>query len=878
MRKLLLIYIGLIVTLAVNAQEFPDSLRQTGRQLDDTTGFYLLLRDTTLNGDLTPIDTLQAKSDPKIVLEATIEYDARDSIIFDVELQRVFLYGAGMVKYMKIELTADYILLNLDSREVYAEGMPDSTGTIIGKPVFQDGSERFEAGSLRYNFETGKGIITDVVTEQGEGFVHSERAKRISADAFILQQGKYTTCDADHPHFYLYLSKAKVVSNNKIITGPSYMVLEDFPLYFPIIPFGYFPSSPRYSSGILVPSYGEEANRGFFLREGGYYWAANDYFDLSLRGDIYSKGSWASKLHSNYRVRYRFSGGLDFRYAVNIYGERGLDNYRRSPQFQVMWSHSQDAKANPSRNFSANVNFSTSGYDKQNALSSESYLRTQKSSSISYAKRWENSPLSMSANLRHSQNSMDTTITLALPEMTFNVAKIYPLRMKNRVGQAQWYEKFGFSYSANMRNTITAKEYELLQKSFATDWKNGIQHSLPISLPNFNLIKFINVSPGISYNEQWYFKSIEKSYVPDQIFYDERGRETHVKTDTIAGLKRNYQYAYSLSASTNLYGMYMPLSSNSRIKGIRHKMTPSLGFSYNPDFGDPRFGFWRDVQVDSTGRTEPYSIFEGGLYGTSSRGAAGNISLSISNNVEMKVADLSDTTDVNKTKKVKLIDNLSVSTSYNMIADSLNLSPINIRGRTTIQGVGINFGTTINPYVTNSRGQVINQYAWSQNSGLAKLGSIANTNLSFGMQFNSKQGQRESDAARQAVEEDNLLPGDFRDYADFNIPWTFGFDYSFNYNRPNPNEKARISQTLNLRGSITLTKQWRINMNTNYDISARAFSFTNFSVYRDLHCWEMSLNFVPFGNMKSYSFNLNARTSMLKDLKISKQRSFFDNF
>ena len=878
MRKLLVIYIGLILTLAANAQEFPDSLRQSGRQLDDTTGFYLLLRDTTIIGEDIPMDTLQAKKEPNIVLEATIEYDARDSIIFDVELQRVFLYGAGMVKYMEIELTADYILLNLESREVYAEGVPDSTGTIIGKPVFQDGSERFESGTLRYNFETSKGIITEVVTEQGEGFVHSERAKRISADAFILQQGKYTTCDADHPHFYLYLSKAKVVSNNKIITGPSYMVLEDFPLYFPVIPFGYFPSSPRYSSGILVPSYGEEANRGFFLREGGYYWAANDFFDLSLRGDIYSKGSWASKLHSNYRVRYRFSGGLDFRYAVNIYGERGLDNYRRSPQFQVMWSHSQDAKANPTRNFSANVNFSTSGYDKQNALSSESYLRTQKSSSISYAKRWENSPLSMSANLRHSQNSMDTTITLSLPERTFNVAKIYPLRMKNRVGQAQWYEKFGFSYSANMRNTITAKEYELLQKSFATDWKNGVQHNLPISLPNFNLFKFINVSPGISYNEQWYFKSIEKSYFPDQVFTDERGRTSHVKTDTIAGLKRNYQYAYSLSASTNLYGMYMPLSSNSRIKGIRHKITPSLGFSYNPDFGDPRFGFWRTVQVDSTGRTEPYSIFEGGLYGTPGRGAAGNISLSISNNLEMKVADLSDTTDVNKTKKVKLIDNFSVNTSYNMIADSLNLSPINIRGRTTIQGVGINFGTTINPYATNSRGQVINQFAWTQNSGLAKLGNIANTNLSFGMQFNSKQGQRESDAARQAVEDDNLLPGDFRDYADFNIPWTFGFDYSFNYNRPNPNEKARISQTLNLRGSVTLTKQWRINMNTNYDITARAFSFTNFSVYRDLHCWEMSLNFVPFGNMKSYSFNLNARTSMLKDLKISKQRSFFDNF
>jgi hypothetical protein len=669
-----------------------------------------------------------------------------------------------------------------------------------------------------------------------------------------------------------------VISNNKIITGPAYMVLEDFPLYFPVIPFGYFPSSPTYSSGILVPSYGEEANRGFFLREGGYYWAANEYFDVSARGDIYSKGSWGAKLHTNYRARYRFSGGFDFRYSVNVYGERGLDTYTKSPQFQVMWSHSQDAKANPSRTFSANVNFSTSGYDKQNSLSAESYLRTQKSSSISYAKRWENTPFNMSANFRHSQNSTDTTLTLSLPELTFNMAKIYPLKFKNRIGSAKWYEKFGFSYSSNMRNTITAKEYEILKKSFATDWKNGIQHNLPISLPNFNLLKFINMSPSFSYNEKWYFKSIEKSYFADQAFMDERGRMSNVRIDTITGLKRNYQYAYSLSATTNIYGMYMPVNTNSRIKGIRHKMTPQLSFSYNPDFGDPKFGFWKEVQVDSTGRMEQYSIFEGGIYGATGRGAAGMVSFSLSNNVEMKVADLKDTTATSEFKKVKIIDNLSFNTSYNLIADSFNLSPISIRGRTTIQGVGINFGSMLDPYMTNNRGQRINQYAWNHNKGFARLGRLVNSNVSFGMQFDSKKGQKESDDARESIEEDNVLPGDFRDYVDFNIPWNFGFDYSFSYNRPNPNEKARITQTLNLRGSVTLTDKWRINMNTNYDISAKAFSFTNFSIYRDLHCWEMSLNFVPFGYMKSYSFTLNARTSMLKDLKVSKQRSFYDNF
>ena len=861
-RKLYICMLFFLVALITTAQERPDSLRRAAYELDDTTGFYLLLRDTTYSEGIMPADSLDAETTDEVVIEAPIDYTARDSIIFSLDGQRVYMYGESRVKYMTIELNAAHIILDLETKEVYAEGIPDSVGVLSGKPIFQDGPEKFESKTLRYNFQTQKGIITDVVTVQGEGFIHSARAKKISKDAFILQKGKYTTCDADHPHFYLNLSRAKIVSNNKIITGPAYMVLEDFPLYFPVIPFGYFPSSPRYSSGILVPSYGEEANRGFFLREGGYYWAANDYFDLSVRGDIYSKGSWASKMHTNYRARYRFSGGLDFRYAVNVYGERGLDTYTRSPQFQIMWSHSQDAKANPSRNFSANVNFSTSGYDKQNALSADTYLRTQKSSSISYAKRWENTPFNMSANFRHSQNSTDTTITLSLPELTFNVAKIYPLKFQNRVGSARWYEKFGFSYSANMRNTITAKENELMQKSLATDWKNGIQHNLPISLPNFNLLRHINISPSFSYSERWYFKSLEKTYYADQTFRDERGRISHIKTDTITGLKRNYQYAYSLSATTNLYGMYIPTNPNSKVQGIRHKITPQLSFSYSPDFGDPKYGFWKEVQVDSTGRVEHYSIFDGGIYGFSGRGAAGMVSFSLSNNVEMKVLETRDTTAANKYKKVKLIDNLSLNTSYNMIADSFNLSPISVRGRTTIQGVGVNFGTMIDPYVTNSRGQRINEYAWTQNKGLAKIGRLTNANLSFGMQFDSKKGQRGSEAARESIEDDNLLPGDFQDYVDFNIPWNFGFDYSFNYTRPNPNDNARITQTINLRGSVTLTENWRINMNTNYDISAKAFSFTNFSVYRDLHCWEMSLNFVPFGYMKSYSFTLNARKSI----------------
>jgi len=459
------------------------------------------------------------------------------------------------------------------------------------------------------------------------------------------------------------------------------------------------------------------------------------------------------------------------------------------------------------------------------------------------------------------------------------MAKFYPFKPKNRVGPPKWYENFGINYSANMRNTITAKEKDILKQNILTDWQNGIQHNIPISLPNFNLFKYINMSPSVSYNERWYFSHIEKSYFPNRTFTDKYGVQSHVKTDTLMGLKRSYQYAYSVSASTNIYGMFVPGNPKSRIKGIRHKISPSLSFSYNPDFGARRFGFWKQVQKDSTGAMLDYTIFDGAIYGYAGQGAAGNVSFSVNNNLEMKVLDTKDTTGTNKFKKVNLIDNFSFGTSYNLIADSLNLSPVSIRGRTTVKGVGINFGTTLNPYNTDKNGNTINEYMWNHSHGLGKLGRLVNANLSFGMQFNSKKGKNEADKAKETIEnKDEQLPGDYTGYVDFNIPWDFGFDYTFNYMRTNPYKSGTFTQTVNLRGSLSLTEKWKINMNTNFDVMARQFSYTSFSVFRDLHCWEMSLNFVPFGRMKSYSFTLNARTSVLKDLKVSKQRSFYDNY
>lgn len=868
-----------------------------------------LLQDTVMDisiqQDSIVADSLQLAEADSVkqkapLIDAPIVYNAEDSMIVSLDGQNVFLYNNAKVTYQNIELTAYYIELDLETKEIYAEGIPDSTGAMTQKPVFKQGSEEYESETMRYNFETEKAFITKVVSKQGEGFIHSDRTKKIGEEVFITEDAKYTTCDADHPHFYLQLSKAKVISNKKIITGPAYMVLEDFPIYFPFLPFGYFPNSPTYSSGILIPKYGEENNRGFFLRDGGYYWAASEYFDLAVQGDIYSKGSWGTRMKTNYKKRYKFNGGFGFDYAINKYGEESQDTYSKSKQFKLTWTHSQDAKANPNQTFSASVNLSSSGYDKQNAYNTSDYLTTTKQSSISFSRRFENTPFNMSVNLRHSQNTRDSTMSLSLPEMTFSMAKVYPFRKKTRSGKMKFYEKFGINYTANMKNTISAHESEILSSSFATDWKNGIRHNLPISFPSFALFKYVNFSPGISYNEKWYFKKYDYQYVAGADFSNNpSGIPSTVRVDTITGLNRVYDYSYSVSSSTNIYGMFMPRNPNSRIKGIRHKMTPSISFAYRPDFGQDKFGYWKEVQVDEEGATRYLDVNSGGVYGGSpGRGESGSISFSLSNNLEMKVLETSDSTKTEgeqKFKKVKLIDNLGISSSYDLIADSLNLAPFRIQARTTVAGVSINMGTTVDPYMLDENYRKVHRYAWNERSGLGKLGRVTNANLSFGMTFNSKKNKEDNqnDAnnggeaigddqnldPNQAPEPEPVIPSIYDNYVDFDMPWDFGFDYSLNYtgaSRAYPN--GRVSQTIGVRGNISITEKWKASMNTNFDIEAGEFSFTTFNLTRDLHCWAMSFNFVPFGFRKSYSFTISAKSTMLADLKLQKQQSHYDNF
>lgn len=843
--------------------------------------------DTLLADSLTVMNVDTLKQD-KPVIDDPINYSAEDSMIVSLDGQKVLLYNNAQVSYQNIELEAYYIELDLETKEIYAEGVVDTTGELTQKPMFRQGSEEYESETMRYNFDTEKAFITKVVSAQGEGFIHSDRTKKIGEEVFITEKAKYTTCDADHPHFYLHLTKAKVISNKKIVTGMAYMVLEDFPIYFPFLPFGYFPNNPTYSSGILIPKYGEENNRGFFLRDGGYYWAASEYFDLAVQGDIYSKGSWGSRIKTNYKKRYKFGGSFSFDYAINKYGEEGLDTYSKSKQFKVMWTHTQDAKANPNQTFSASVNLSSSGYDKQNAYTTSDYLTTTKSSSISYSRKFENTPFNMSANLRHSQNTKDSTMNLSLPEMTFSMAKVYPFRRKNRSGKMRFYEKFGINYTGNLKNSISAKESEILGSSFSKDWKNGIRHNLPIAFPSFNLFKYVNFSPGISYNEKWYFKKFDYTYVEGGEF--ENGRSdvpATVRIDTITGLNRVYDYAYSVSASTNIYGTFVPLNKNSKIKGIRHKMTPTVSFSYRPDFGQEKFGYHQLVQVDEDGNEKYFDVNHGGVFGGSpGKGESGSISFGLSNNLEMKVVDTRDSTKTDeeqKYRKVKLIDNLSISSSYNLIADSLNLAPFSVRARTTVAGVNINMGTTLDPYMVDEDFRKIHKYTWNERSGFGKLGRVTRANLSFGMNFKSKSDKKKKAEngdrpENEEAESEVPLPAIYDSYMDFSMPWDLGFDYSLNYtgkSASNPN--GRVTQTLGVRGNISITEKWKLSANTNFDIEAGEFSFTTFNLTRDLHCWNMSFNFVPFGFRKSYSFTISASSSMLQDLKIQKQQSHYDN-
>lgn len=840
---------------------------------DTTTREKIILTDTTaMAQDTLAQDSLQAKP----LFNDIVNYSADDSIKFTIPTKEMFLYKNGYVKYLSTELKADSISLDMAKNEAYASGIKDTAGVMVGKPQFKDGTQEFESLDLKYNFKTGKGFVKEIVTQQGEGYIQGKLTKRMSDSIYCVKDGWYTTCDQhDHPHFYIRMSKAKLIKDKKVVSGFANLYIEDVPLPL-AIPFGFFPITKKGTSGVLMPSYGEERMRGFNLKDGGYYWFISDYVDLAVTGTIYTNGSWGLNLGSNYRKRYKFNGNFNFSMSRNHTSEKGTPDYSESKDWALRWTHSQDAKANPYTTFSASVDMSSASNNYYNSTSINDIANQRKQSSISWSKKWPDKPFSITAGFTHNQNSRDTSISLSFPNVNFRVSQIYPLRRKERVGKMKWYENIGFTYNAELKNTIQTKESELGKsfKHIARDWQNGFQHSIPLST-SINLAKDLSLSPSINYKGVAYLSSIRKgNWVTDSTMPN----YGYIPIDTIYGLHYAHNYTTSLSLSYNptIYGMYQ-FKPDSRVFAIRHVIRPSASVSYAPNLGiDPK-NYWK-TYLDKNGVEQKYSIFEGKLYGTptgSERSQqSGSLNLSIDNNVEMKVRNEADTTGENQYTKVKLLESFRIASSYNFFADSMRWSTIQLSARTKIikDRVNINVTGTLDPYAINANAVRINKY----NGGIGRLTRVS---ASSGIQFSSDNGKKKE-------EKNERLNGHYDDYVDFDVPWSISLDYTFSFSKSysrNPAEGAKhplstntISQMVRINGDFSLTPKWKLGYSTGYDFQQKEVTATSFNISRDLHCWEMTFSCIPFGTHQSYNFQINVRSSLLQDLKLMKKDSWYD--
>ncbi|MEA2107540.1 MAG: putative LPS assembly protein LptD [Bacteroidota bacterium] len=840
----------------------------------------------TSEQDLFTKDSItKTKSDN--VIETQVIYNAKDSIVLSRDQKKVYLYKEAQIKYGDVVLEADFIEYDQEKNVVFARGVEDSTGTLVGKPVFTEKTDKFEAKTIKYNFQTKKGYIEEVFTEEEQGYLHSELTKKLDDNNFLMKNGKYTTCDdPDHPHFYLSISKAKVIPGEKIISGYSYLVLEDLPLYFIGIPFGYFSSQNEQSSGIIIPAYGEDNSLGFFLRDGGYYFGISDKMDLSITGEFYSLGTWGTDLNYRFKKRYKFSSNLSASYKETVKSEQGLPDYFKSNDFSIRWSHTQDPKANPTTSFNASVNFNSSSYDKLHSRDVQDLNRNTKNSSISFSKSWPGTPFRLNADLRGSQNSKTNNVDLTLPVITFDMSRQYPFRRKNPSGKTKWYEDIEVQYSSKLENKISTKDSLLFTDTKFSDFKNGFQHNIPVST-NFKLLKHFNLSPRLQYTGILYPNYVHRYWDPN--YYNE-DKDTYgaVITDTISEIKyaQLFEPSISLSVGPNIYGTFRSKNPESKIIALRHVLTPSASISYRPDMGNMVSQYYDTYKIFQGGEYKEieYSKFDNGLYRfPSAPGQNGTISLGLNNNLEMKVRNDKDTS--NTEKKVKLLESLRFSSGYDIFADSLHWNPITISGRTALleNKIKINFGATVNPYAINEDGNVYNAFEWSKSGNIGRL-TRADFSLDFSFKSSEKGESENSNASGTSMfDEEYYQNPDMADYqqqitnyVDFDIPWNFSANYKFVFSKPE--HESKVTQTLSVSGDFSLTPKWKISFRTNYDLTENELSTTSINIHRDLHCWEMRLSWIPVGLRQSYSFQINVKASTLRDfLKLPKRKSWYDN-
>jgi len=755
-------------------------------------------------------------------LNDKIKYLAKDSIIYDLENNILKLYNESFVKYENIELYAYYIYIDYDKNILFAEGKKDSLGNYFQNPIFIESNKKYKSQTIKYNFKSKKGITTNLITQEGESFLHGEKVKKSVDNTHYLSKGMYTTCDLEEPHFYIKSNKIKLIENEKIISGPANLVISEIqtPLF---IPFGVFPLSTKKSSGILLPSYGQSVSLGFNLRNLGYYFSINDFIDLTLTSDIYMRGSWRIGAASNYIKRYKWKGNLNLNFSNTKIGEEYRSDYSLNKDFSLKWAHQQDPKSKLNSRFSASVNVISRNFSRNNIFNSnQDYLSNTFSSNISYSKKWTGKPYNLSINLRHSQNTLSKTVDLTIPELTFTVNRTNLFKKNN---SKSLLKNLGLSYKLNSKSRLLRPD-SLIFNNIINNLQTGVRHNIPIST-SFNILKYLNISPTVNYTEIWYFKKINQNW---------NNINEYVESDTLSGFYSLRDFNLSMNFNTKLYGVF----DFSKI-AIRHIITPSLSFNYHPDFSRENWGIYSTTQIDSSGSEQLYSHFQGGVYGFPSAGRYGNISYSLKNNVEMKLKDKDD-------KKVKLIENLSLSGNYNLASDSLNFSPVYIKLRTKVfKDLNFQFNSNIDPYLIKN-GNRINQLAISK----GQIGRLTYANINLNI---------------------NLKQNDL-DKNEFSVPWNLNLYYSLNYIKPY-NEKE-IIQSVNFDGNIDITNKWKVKFQSGFDIKNRDFTFTKIDIYRDLHCWEMIFNWIPFGNQKSYNFIIRVKSSILQDLKLSKKKNVFD--
>ena len=890
--KILISFILLIVLLML-PDEATSQRRRRGMIASNTAQTDSLQGNDSLKADTVTvrIDSI-APVKKKQPLDAPVVYESNDSTVFTLG-GAATLYGSGKVNYQNIELAAEVISMNLDSSTVHAYGIKDTTGVEKGKPVFKEGDTSYDTETIRYNFKTKKAGITDIVTQQGEGYVTGSKAKKGANDEIFMEHGRYTTCDHhDHPHFYMQLTRAKVRPKKNVVTGPAYLVVEDVPLPL-AVPFFFFPFSSSYSSGFIMPTYMDDSSRGFGLAEGGYYFAISDIMDLKMTGDIFTKWSWRLSGLTNYNKRYKYSGTLQADYQVTKTGDKGMPDYTVAKDFKVVWNHRQDAKASPNSTFSASVNFSTSSYERSNInnlYNSQLLTQNTKTSSISYSRSFPDIGLTLSGTTNIAQTMRDSSIAVTLPDLNITLSRLFPFKRKKAAGAERWYEKISISYTGRLTNSIRTKDDRLF-KAGLSEWENAMNHNIPISA-TFTLFKYLQVSPSVNYTERWYTRKINQQY--NEVDH----KLEALPGDTLNGFYRVSNYSASLSLSTKLYGMYKPLFAKKKEIQIRHVFTPQVSLSGAPGFSK----YWEEY-TDYNGNTQYYSPFTGQPYGVPSREGSGTVSFSISNNLEMKYYDAKKDT----LKKVSLIDELGASMSYNMAAKERPWSDLSMNLRlklTKNYTFNMNASFATYAYTFDKSGNVVtsNRTEWSY----GRFGRFQGYGSSFNYTFNNdtwkkwfgpkeedekgkdkNKSEDSDDEESDGTEGDGTTPkkvekaqADPDGYQVFKMPWSLSLSYSFNIredrtkpiNRYSMRYPYTYTHNINANGNIKISNNWSLSFNSGYDFQAKEITQTSCTISRDLHCFNLSASLSPFGRWKYYNVTIRANASILQDLKYE-QRS-----